>query len=109
MRTLVLASSIAAALAFVACGGDDDGNQPTDAAGSGSGSGSSINDPIVGMWNRAPEADATHAFDSVEFGADGTVVKKMAGTADSSGTFTLPSAGHVDILTAGGGSGSSID
>lgn len=91
------------ALVAAACGGDDGNSNKTD-AGNGSGSGSGIDDPIVGMWNRAPEADPTYAFDSVKFGADGSVLQKTSGKPDSTGTFTIPSAGNVSVTTTGSGS-----
>jgi hypothetical protein len=52
--------------------------------------------PLIGTWNRAPEADPDTGFDSITFHADGTTaIVDNGGT--QTGTFSVPATGRVHL------------
>ena len=55
--------------------------------------------PLIGTWNRAPEADQSTGFPTITVRADGTTATTPTGPAD--GTYLVPAPGRVKLLPTG--------
>ena len=58
--------------------------------------------PLIGTWNRAPEADPNTGFQSITFTIDGKTMATSGGTTDT-GTYSVPMMGRVHLDPDGAG------
>jgi hypothetical protein len=100
MRQLAVLVLLAACGDDGSSGGAIDAPKSSDAAIDGAADASLDADPsiapLVGTWNRAPEADQSTGFESITFHADGTTATVQPGGTQT-GTFSVPSPGRVHI------------
>ncbi|MBL0216364.1 MAG: hypothetical protein IPQ07_21085 [Myxococcales bacterium] len=104
--SLVVALSISLSL-VAACGDDGGGGGTIDApvGGIDAAIDGALPDadpslaPLIGTWNRAPEADQSTGFPTITFRADGTTATTPTGPAD--GTYLVPAPGRLKLLPTG--------